>query len=251
MDRLLNLGAGGRMKQGITWYTILAIGTGVLTGCGDQATEPAPPGATADAATASAVGSDRWIARAAMPSAQTGLAVAVLGNGSGKPIVYAIAGHRTNTVQAYDVSTNTWSRKANYPEAAGFTNGAGVINGKIYVSGGVTGSETVSRRLYQYNPATNVWTRKHDMPAASYYGVTGVIGGRLYVLTACDEVCPPVKAFWRYNPGTDNWTSLPTPPSDHNEGAGTVIGGKFYVVGGGSDQPAGTQLDVFDPATNR
>jgi N-acetylneuraminic acid mutarotase len=250
------------VKRGTRWYAILAIGAGTLAGCGDEATQPIPPPATGSAATESAIGSNRWITRADMPSDRTGPAVAVLGNGSGKSVVYAIAGSLADRVrparmvQAYDVSTNTWSFKANAYEADA-TNGTGVINGKIYISGGSYGMNYRVKALYQYNPATNAWTRKHDPPGYSYGGVTGVLGGRLYVLTACPDewACFPVvaKAFWRYDPGSDSWVSLPTPPELHWGGAAGVIGGKFYVVGGRAinDTVAAKKLDVFDPAANR
>lgn len=245
--------------QRATWCAILAISTAALAGCGEQPTEPVPPDVAASAVAPAAVGSDRWITRADMPRAQSHLAVAVLPNASGKSVVYAIAGWKTHVVQAYDVSTNSWSFKANYPDAAEETNGAGVINGKIYVSGGSTGANGRYNSLYQYNPATNVWTRKHDMPAAAYGGVTGVLGGRLYVLTSCGEdwACYPViyKAFWRYDPATDRWSALPTPQSVHSWGSAGVIGGKFYVVGGANGPEANPGdprlLEVFDPVTNR
>jgi hypothetical protein len=248
------------MKWGTAWYAILAIGTGTLAGCGDEVTQPTPAAAPVSAATSSAIGSNRWIALADMPSDRFGPAIAVLGNGSGKSIVYAIAGspadrvRPTRMVQAYDVPTNTWSFKANAYEADA-TNGAGVINGKIYVSGGSYGMNYRVKALIQYNPATNAWTPKHDPPGYSYGGLTGVLGGRLYVLTSCPDewACFPVvdKAFWRYDPGTDSWASLPTPPEQHRGGVAGVIGGKFYVVGGsGNDTVAAKKLDVFDPATN-
>jgi N-acetylneuraminic acid mutarotase len=242
------------MRYGLSLPSLLTLGALGLAACGERATEPntavdQPNGPQL------AVASNTWITRANMPRVQTGPTVAVLGNGSGKSVVYAIAGSNTGIVQAYDVSTNTWSSKADYPDEVWLTNGAGVIGGKIYVSGGVIGDEYESRSLYRYNPTTNVWTRKHDLPAPSYYGITGVIGERLYVLTGLCvwvSVCPDGKGFWRYDPATDNWTSLPTPPSGHAGGAGAVIAGKFYVVGGGPvDDPAGKELDIFDPATNR
>jgi N-acetylneuraminic acid mutarotase len=235
---------------------MLAIGAGALTGCGDVMTQPLPAAPSASTATESAIGTGRWITRADMPSDRHSLAAAVLGNGAGKSVVYAIAGYKTRMVQAYDVSTNTWSFKANAYEAD-MTNGAGVINGRIYLSGGSYGMNYRVKALYQYNPATNAWTRKHDPPAYSYGGVTGVLGGRLYVLTSCPDewACFPVvdKAFWRYDPGTDSWDQLPAPPVAHMRGAAAVIGGKFYVVGGmpGDNPTAAAKLHVFNPATNR
>ena len=88
-------------------------------------------------------------------------------------------------VRAYNVATNTWTSKRDMPAARYGMNGAGVIDGKIYVTGGFAepASQGPSASVFVYNPASNTWTRKRDMPAAGGYGVTGVIGGKLYVVT--------------------------------------------------------------------
>ena len=39
-------------------------------------------------------------------------------------------------VTAYNVATNTWTDRRPLPVPLAWSNGAGVINGKIYVSGG-------------------------------------------------------------------------------------------------------------------
>jgi N-acetylneuraminic acid mutarotase len=68
-----------------------------------------------------------------------------------------------------------------------------VIGGKIYVSGGrVSGDKRCLQTLFVYDPATNRWTRKQDMPNVAWGGVTGVLNDQLYVLTCevqedCDE----------------------------------------------------------------
>ena len=55
--------------------------------------------------------------------------------------MYAIGGRNPNGVPiaahaAYNVATNTWTFRRGLPVPLAFSNGAGVINGKIYVSGG-------------------------------------------------------------------------------------------------------------------
>jgi N-acetylneuraminic acid mutarotase len=157
---------------------------------------------------------------------------------------------------AYNASTNAWTTKASLPVPLWGTNGAAVIDGRIYVSGGCPFVNCdrfgYSSALYMYDPAVNTWTRKQSMPQMGDRGVSGVIGGRLYVLSTCYWAapsteyftdCPELRSnFFRYNPVTNRWTVLARPSGIY--AVGGAIGGKFYATGG-------TQLEVYDPATNQ
>jgi N-acetylneuraminic acid mutarotase len=206
--------------------------------------------------------SDRWITRANLWGTERwGLTTAVVRNSAGETILYAIGGRTAlgtsgslSKVQAYSVSTNKWTLRASLPVPLSHTNGAGVIDGKIYVSGGIARHNVYLQSLFVYDPATNKWTAKADMPITGYRGVTGVINGKLYVLTGCGapDYCWPVditEAFYRYDPVTDRWTALPipsrvTPDWAHAGSVGGFIGGKFYVA-------TPTSVHVYDPATNQ
>ena len=237
-------------------YLGFALSLLPLVACSENSTEPATTG-SAPSNRSTALTANAWIARRDLVPARFELATAAVTNTQGQWIVYAIGGRRTSDnvasrkVNAYNVATNTWSHKALFPLALGSSNGAGVINGKLYVSGGIRNSEQRSRHLYMYDPVSDMWTKKASMPTPGSAGVTGVIGGQLYVLTGCTghAFCNPFPflAFYRYDPLTDKWTTLGIPRSLHREGMGGVIGGKFYVVGGHHTN----LLEVYDPATGQ
>jgi N-acetylneuraminic acid mutarotase len=236
---------------------VLALSAFALAACADETTQPNSATEPQAIAPELAVASNTWVLRRDMPFQRSGLTTAVVPNASGQSILYAIGGTSggdaaLSRVQAYNVATNTWSWKAPLPTPLFWTNGAGVINGKIYVSGGATSYRSFVNALFMYDPATNAWTRKRGMPTTTFRGVTGVLNGRLYVLTGCDqEDCENFvqQAFYRYDPATDQWATLPTPSNYHASwGMAAVIGGKFYVAGGSS---GGAELDVYDPVTNR
>jgi N-acetylneuraminic acid mutarotase len=136
------------------------------------------------------------------------------------------------------------------------TNGAAVIGGKIYVSGGrdldnnSPGSDDGAPRktLYVYDPAADSWTRKADLPEESIGGVSGAIGGKLYVLNG------ESRHFYRYDPASDTWTALPSCPGPHFRGVGAVINDRLYVAGGerfGVNGPIAIRtLHIYDPASN-
>jgi N-acetylneuraminic acid mutarotase len=251
--------------------TALILGMSALAACREETTAP---NAVADkpAQMESAVAGNTWLTRANM-GAWTDLAAATVTNAAGQSIVYAIGGLGPggvpeDKVTAYNVATNTWTFRHRLPWPLARSNGAGVINGKIYVSGGYSdyGGDFPGWQLLMYDPATNTWTRKRDLPVvtsdglrqyAMGDGVTGVINGKLYVVSGCflanepwgyDEDCNPL--FFRYNPSTDRWVTLPSPFSEPTYGAsiGGVIKGKFYVMGR-SPYTHDARFAVYDPAT--
>jgi N-acetylneuraminic acid mutarotase len=232
-----------------------------IAACGETATEPS--GLSVLSVSAAAAVSNSWITRLDLPSIERSkLAAATVPNAAGQSILYAIGGRTESLgtlgkVQAYNAGTNTWSYKASLPVPLYFANGAAVIRGKIYVSGGVKRTGVYSAELYVYDPPTNKWTRKADMPHETFAGVSGVINGQLYVLASCPRGdCHPTfpyVGFFRYDPVADRWTMLPRlmrsdgSHIDHYWGMGGAIGGKFYVGGG----PGTNRLDVYDPVTDQ
>jgi hypothetical protein len=100
-----------------------------------------------------------------------------------------------------------------------------------------------------YDPATNTWTRKRDMPITSAEGVSGTYKGLLYVATSCFDniVCGDADergALWRYNPANNTWVLLRRTPHDPGYGGGGFMNGKFHLVDALGD------MDIFDVATS-
>jgi N-acetylneuraminic acid mutarotase len=237
------------MKNRPLLHIVLGLSCLTLASCASETTEPnaAPTSAGPDLA----VVSNTWLTRRDMPLELLRQTAAVVPNAAGQSILYAIGGKKPDRhpnqevpmgeVRAYNVATNTWTSKQDMPAARYGMNGAGVIGGKIYVTGGFTNSEQrPSASVFVYNPASNTWTRKRDMPAAGGGGVTGVIGGKLYVVTISSYYPDLVVNFFRYNPTADSWTKLPKPSL---YGGGGVINNKLYLFGG-------SRVLVYDPITN-
>ena len=209
----------------------------VFAACGDNTTEPSSAAQPNPTVAELAITSDSWITRARPPVPRVNLFTATVPNAAGQSVVYAIGGNSadntaTKRVDAYNVVTNSWRRRADMPTPLRDPTGS-VLNGKIYVAGGLTGRYVQTPFLFAYDPVTNTWTRKRDMPAPGAGGASGVIQGKLYVLTS--------YSFFRYSPATDSWVTLPAPRGLYK--AGAVIYDKFYAVG--------ESLVVYDPATNQ
>jgi hypothetical protein len=158
--------------------------------------------------------------------------------------------HIDGSFLAYDPATNTVTRMPTPPKltADGVT---GVIDGKLYVLPGLCSGDYYPnpyycdhepfRRLFRYNPATNLWATKQSAPHYHTNGAGGVIDGKFYVAGG------PEASLDRYNPATDTWTTLaPLPAAGAARGA--VLQGKLFVV---VLTTTGRRAYAYDPATNR
>ena len=248
-------------------FVALVPALAVVAGCEPESTSPTPD-LQANAIVASATGA--WATRAAYPRDWWAASSASVTNSNGHNILYVIGGAPpfagpgkiSDAVKAYDVETNTWSAKAHFPVRVWQSNGAVAIDGKIYVSGGQSRRFDEARQayvrvqlrtLYVYDPATNLWTRRADMPILAAQGPSATFNGFLYVATACNgaPACGSPTgteqgALWRYNPKNDNWVLLTRTPHDPSFGGGGFIGGKLYLL---SEAGQGA-TDVYDVATN-
>ncbi|MEO5646878.1 MAG: MopE-related protein, partial [Chitinophagaceae bacterium] len=133
-----------------------------------------------------------------------------------------------------------------YP--VGFT-----INNKVYTGGGADGFG--KNDFWEYNPATNVWTQKSDIPAGSgvALAVSFAIGTKGYISTGYMINSGNTAQTWEYDPATNVWTRKADLPSDVRERAmGFSLNGKGYV-GGGIISSSNTLLSdfwEFDPSQN-
>ena len=159
--------------------------------------------------------------------------------------------------QAYATGTDTWSARASLPSARYSGDGAGLINGLIYVPGGFNAAGAPTRTLYAYSISGNSWTTRAQMPTVSGCGGcggcggSGVISGKLYVFTGCTTTSNHTGLLHRYDPATNAWTTLPAAPNLHQFASISVVNNQLYVAGGTlALNSATTAVDVYDPATN-
>jgi N-acetylneuraminic acid mutarotase len=142
----------------------------------------------------------------------------------------------------------TWTQKADMPTAR-WGLSANVVNGKIYAIGGVDSSKKVE----EYDPATDTWTEKADMPTPRVMHASSVVNGKIYAIGGSN--------FWggtmlatveEYDPATDTWTQKADMPTARNALATSAVNGKIYAIGG--DRGGGgleiTTVEEYDQATD-
>lgn len=119
----------------------------------------------------------------------------------------------------------TWVNKSLFPDS-GFIGGASyVINGMGYIVGGLTNynPDELSSHTWQYNPTTNVWTRKADYPYKTLGGAFFLINGIGYQIGGFDTTNTYNSDNYAYDPIANTWTPKATYPENG-------IGGGFYFA---------------------
>ena len=177
------------------------------------------------------------------------------------------------TTMLAQMPTSPWKKGAPFPEADEELYGV-PVNGKLYVFGGWDGGKARGV-AYEYDPATDKWTKKTSMPRPAHHAALAAAKGKIYVMGGFvppkDTAIPvggawePIDNAWEYDPAADSWKSLPPLPGKRGSAIAAEVGGKIYVIGGattmeGSKDPFFTFFgpsrvlgtnDVYDPATNK
>jgi N-acetylneuraminic acid mutarotase len=162
----------------------------------------------------------------------------------------------------YDPATDVLTQKANPPlrTAEGVT---GVIGDRLYVlpgrcaaigivAEGWCNQDEFIRKLFRYNPATNIWVIKASAPHYHKNGAGGAINNKFYVVGGNKDFDPPTRALDVYDPATNTWKTLAPLPTALQGLTGTVLRGLLFVTGGTGFGGSGTRwMYAYNPTTNK
>ncbi len=127
-----------------------------------------------------------------------------------------------------------WVRVANLPEAraGGY---AAAINGKIYIAGGYYSSgstRVMAASVLEYDPATDQFTKKADIPTPVYQVAGAVVGGKIYILNGYNSAGTVTSGTQVYDPATDTWAAQSAPPAASAYSAAAAVDNTIYLIGG-------------------
>jgi len=143
---------------------------------------------------------------------------------------------------------NFWSSRAGLIGSRRYAV-SGVINGRYYVAGGKTGSNTVLRTVEMYDPATDTWTSRASMPTGVAGASSSVINGILYVVGGINSSGQTIATVQAYDPAANSWSIKAPMPSPRKYGGAAAINGILYFAGGSSSGIA-AELFAYNPASN-
>jgi N-acetylneuraminic acid mutarotase len=150
----------------------------------------------------------------------------------------------------------TIARQELYPE---------VLNGKIYVVGGLLNPNTqFSDHFEAYDPVKDAWTTLKPLPEARHHITLSAVNGLLYGVGGFTGGFPDWRAqptMFIYNPTTNTWTKGTDLLEARGEGISAVVDDKIYLIGGRVRATEDARLfydhidsvrnEVFDPTTER
>lgn len=130
--------------------------------------------------------------------------------------------------------------------------GAALIDGRIYVVGGMTGDFGISDKLQVYDIAQGSWSLAAPFSSPLHHAQVAAAGGKLYVLGMLrDSAFSESGRSWVYDPGTDSWTGLASMVEfGRGGGVAQAIGDKIYVVGGLRQLQSVADLSEYDTVTD-
>ena len=193
-----------------------------------------------------------WTALPDLGTARHGLAVAAVGK-----TVYAIGGSTgaadndiTPSAEALKLAPRKpqpaaeWRSLPDAPTARLMT-ASTVLDGKIWIAGGMLGHAETLDTFESYDPKTGDWETHPPLPtplnhatAAAYRGEVIVIGG------ASDTVAEASNKVFAFRNG--KWEELPSLQHARAAPSAAVVDDKLVVVGGQNDKKLVTQTEVFD-----
>jgi len=178
---------------------------------------------------------DTWDSKTPMPTARCVMDCAVV---DGK--IYVFGGSNTggasiiSTVEEYDTATDTWDTKTPLPTPRSDV-AVEAINGKIYVIGGSkrTGSLWAGlNTVEEYDPVTDTWTTKSNMPTRRWSLGTCVIGEKIYAIGGNIQYPTIASAVEVYDPATDTWSEKAHMPTARYSLSTCFVNGRIYAFGG-------------------
>ena len=153
----------------------------------------------------------------------------------------------------------TWNVKADMNQARACM-GAAISNGRVYVCGGDSATQSNQDleslcnpvgTFEEFTPLSNKWEKKKDMPTArSGLALTAAITNKIYAIGGYNQ--KPLNVVEEYDPLKGSWTSktpMPTPRFLF----GTAMGakdGKIYAIGGWGTGGVLDVVECYDPMKN-
>jgi N-acetylneuraminic acid mutarotase len=152
----------------------------------------------------------------------------------------------------YNITTNNWTRKTDFPGIQEAGAAFFVINGKGYVAGGRKHNGDFTSETWEYNPATNTWTQRKNLILVRAWATGFSVGNKGYILHG---KLPNELGYYtnltEYDPATNKWTNKASYPGPgRSQTKAFVIDGVVYAGGGSATSEYFTDFHKYNVASN-
>ena len=131
---------------------------------------------------------------------------------------------------------------------------AAVLDGKIYIAGGLDQGSKATTHAYRYDPATDSWERIADLPAARHHMPLAVVHDTLYAVGGlAGSPFQGQATLWAYSRDLNRWFARAPMPISRGASAAAEVDGQLVVVGGIRFVAVGGLVRgtaIYDPATD-
>jgi len=190
-------------------------------------------GSTSNKNEAYTISTNSWQTMANLPVAIGGQAVSLNNK------VYIIGGTLGNTITyfyEYNPATNTYQTLAT-PTQNRSESGLIVYNNKIYLVGGqyyYNGSQVTSNKLDEYDPSTNTWTPKQDLPTTLGWIGASLYDNKIYVFggSTTSPTITVQNTLYVYDFITNTWTTMSNLPFSKAAMEAKTYNNIVYLFGG-------------------
>jgi N-acetylneuraminic acid mutarotase len=152
-----------------------------------------------------------------------------------------------HTNEVYDPTKDTWATGADVPPEIAYQGLMGVLFGNEI-------QLFYENYHYVYNPSTDTYTRKTDVPTPRTWATCAVVNNKIYVIGGYSIGSPSgaTNVNEVYDPLTDTWqTKSPLPTALYGgPREDPIIDGKIFVTHGLNDQGFHATTYMYDPSVD-
>lgn len=140
----------------------------------------------------------------------------------------------------YNLATDQWSGIGAEPSMsnARLAAGIGLIDGVIYVFGGLAGISDLNANptdsVEAFDLTAETWTTKTALPAKRYHHAHASLNGYVYAIGGLDNSGNPQKTVYQYDPSENDWNVLADAPEVLEGPVAVGAGIDIYLIGGES-----------------
>lgn len=157
----------------------------------------------------------------------------------------------------YNITTNTWVRKADFPGEAKFGIASFAAGGKGYAVGGyhIEYAQNLeypyTAQTWEYDPLLNNWTRKKSLTITRAQSVGFSVDNKGYITNGLFPVnAGYCESTLKYDPDTDEWTRVADYPGIGRTKSVSFTIGNYAYVGGGFNGSPREDFYKYNPSNN-
>lgn len=155
-------------------------------------------------------------------------------------------------VAAEDNPLGHWITRAPLPTARQELATA-VLDGRIYVVGGMDAAGTALARVDVFDPEANSWSVAAPLPEPRHHLGLAAAQGRIYAIGGVSSTFPSfstTSSVFAYDPASDTWTDRSPMPIARRSHIAVELAGKIYVIGGHTGSTSLSTNQAYDPVTD-